>query len=130
MISYTMVGTNDLERSLNFYDPLFAQMGLEQCWKDEQCVSWGKKSDLAFPRFFTGYPFNGKAANAGNGVMTAFHFDNTDIVDRLHSIALSHGGTSEGEPGLRPQYGDGFYAAYVRDPDCNKIAFVAYLAVS
>ena len=39
---------------------------------------------------------------------------------------MANGGTDEGAPGLRPDYGEGFYAAYVRDPDGNKIAFVCY----
>jgi catechol 2,3-dioxygenase-like lactoylglutathione lyase family enzyme len=127
MISYTMVGTNDLEQSICFYDPLFAQMGLEQCFRDDNCVSWGKKSDITFPRFFTGYPFDGKKANAGNGVMTAFVLEDSATIDRLYAIAMREGGSDEGEPGFRPRYGSGFYAAYVRDPDNNKIAFVAYL---
>jgi len=127
MISYTMVGTNDLEQSIRFYDPLFAQMGLEQCFRDDNCVCWGKKSDITFPRFFTGYPFDGKKANAGNGVMTAFVLEDSATIDRLYAIAMREGGSDEGEPGFRPRYGSGFYAAYVRDPDNNKIAFVAYL---
>ena len=48
------------------------------------------------------------------------------LLDRLYALALKNGGSSEGEPGLRPQYGPGFYAAYVRDPDGNKLAFVCY----
>lgn len=128
MISYTMVGTNDLEQSIHFYDPLFVEMGLEQCFRDNNCVSWGKKTDITFPRFFTGYPFDGKKANAGNGVMTAFEFDNSEIIDRLYALALENGGSSEGEPGFRPRYSEDFYAAYVRDPDNNKIAFVGRLA--
>jgi catechol 2,3-dioxygenase-like lactoylglutathione lyase family enzyme len=128
MIGYTMVGTNDLTRSVRFYHPVFSEMGLDQCWRDDQSASWGKTSDENYPRFSTGYPFNGKEANVGNGTMTAFLFDNTDMIDRLYQIAMREGGTSEGEPGFRPQYGDGFYGAYVRDPDGNKIAFVCYHA--
>ncbi|RZT92803.1 hypothetical protein EV681_3563 [Advenella incenata] len=102
-------------------------MGLEQCFRDDNCVSWGKKSDITFPLFFTGYPFDGKKANAGNGVMTAFVLEDSATIDRLYAIAMREGGSDEGEPGFRPRYGSGFYAAYVRDPDNNKIAFVAYL---
>src|SRR5690606_22848346 len=127
MISYTMVGTNNLEQSIRFYDPLFAEMGLEQCFKDDHCVSWGKKSDMTVPRFFAGYPFDGEKASVGNGVMTAFVLENSAKIDRLYAIAMREGGSDEGEPGLRPRYGSGFYAAYVRDPDNNKIAFVASL---
>lgn len=128
MIGYTMVGTRSLERSLRFYDPLFAEMGLDQCWRDSQSAAWGDKSDETVPRFFTGYPFNGKEAGVGNGGMTAFLSAEATAVDRLYAIALQNGGSDEGEPGFRPQYSDSFYAAYVRDPDGNKLAFVCYRA--
>ncbi|MCC5968526.1 MAG: VOC family protein [Pararhodobacter sp.] len=124
-IGYTMVGTQDLARALRFYDPLFAAMGLDQCWRDEHSASWGKRDDEAFPRFFTGYPFDGRQANVGNGAMTAFLCD-AGIIDALYELALQNGGCCEGAPGRRPQYGDGFYGAYVRDPDGNKLAFVCY----
>jgi len=124
-IGYTMVGTTDLARALRFYDPLFAAMGLDQCWRDEHSASWGKNDDEAFARFFTGYPFDGAQANVGNGAMTAFLCDAT-IIDQLYALALQNGGTSEGAPGRRPQYSEGFYGAYVRDPDGNKLAFVCY----
>ncbi|MDK1490673.1 hypothetical protein QN219_11440 [Sinorhizobium sp. 7-81] len=58
--------------------------------------------------------------------MTAFLVESADVIDRMFEIAIEHGGREEGKPGFRPQYGDGFYAAYVRDPDDNKVAFVCY----
>lgn len=126
MIAYTMVGTKDLETALAFYDPLFSEMNLHICWKDDSVVSYGKKEDQSFPRFFVGYPFDGNPGSVGNGAMTAFQFEQPSIVDKLFEIAIRHGGSSEGEPGYRPQYAEGFYAAYVRDPDGNKLAFVVY----
>ncbi|MBZ0329790.1 VOC family protein [Halomonas sp. ANAO-440] len=126
MIAYTMVGTRDLEKALTFYDPLFAEMGWDACWKDDSCVSYGKETDLDFPRFFVGYPFDGQAASVGNGTMTAFQFAAPEKVDKLYEIAISNGGSDEGAPGYRPQYAEGFYAAYVRDGDGNKLAFVVY----
>ncbi|GGA77198.1 lactoylglutathione lyase [Brucella endophytica] len=128
MIAYTMVGTNDLTRALAFYDPIMEAMGMEQCWRDELSASWGKKDDETIPRFFTGYPFDGKPANVGNGVMTAFQVGNAALIDRLYELAMQNGGSDEGKPGFRPQYGEGFYAAYARDPDGNKIAFVCFNA--
>jgi len=124
-IAYTMVGTKDLARAVRFYDPIFAAMGLDQCWRDDRCASWGKNSDQSFPRFFTGYPFDDQPANVGNGVMTAFQCD-VELIDELYALAVGNGATSEGAPGLRPHYGEGFYAAYIRDPDGNKLAFVCY----
>lgn len=126
MIGYTMVGTADLARSERFYDPLMALMGQERCYCDEQVASWGRKDDDRAPRFFTGHPFDGHAASVGNGVMTAFLVASAELIDRLFDVAIERGGREEGKPGFRPQYGEGFYAAYVRDPDGNKLAFVCY----
>jgi catechol 2,3-dioxygenase-like lactoylglutathione lyase family enzyme len=96
MIGYTMVGTRDLERSRRFYAPLFTEMGLDPCWRDDQVSSWGKADDTTVPRFFTGYPFDGHPATVGNGTMTAFLIDSAGRIDRLHRIAMEHGGTDEG----------------------------------
>ena len=126
MIGYTMVGTSDLQRALTFYDPLFAEMGLDQCWRDRFSASWGKKDDDAYPRFFVCLPFDDKPASVGNGTMTAFLLPGPKPIDRLYAIALQKGGRDEGKPGPRPQYGKRFYGAYVRDPDGNKLAFVYY----
>lgn len=126
MIGYTMVGTNDVSRALAFYAPLFAEMGLELCWRDETCATWGRESDESHPRFITGRPFDGRRASVGNGAMTAFLVETPQKIERLYMLALGNGGSDEGPPGLRPQYSARFYAAYVRDPDGNKLAFVCY----
>ncbi|MPT47244.1 MAG: VOC family protein [Sphingobium sp.] len=126
MIAYTMVGTTDLPASIQFYDALFRRMGLDLCWQDEQSASWGKKHDPMYPRFVTGYPYDGNPAGLGNGAMTAFTFEKPEDIDGLYQLALSNGANDEGEPGLRTQHGEGFYAAYLRDPDGNKLAFVCY----
>lgn len=127
MIGYTMVGTNDVEQALKFYEPLMTEMGFDPRYRDEHLASWGRTGDDTFPVFFVGQPFDGEPASVGNGAMTAFRFDdNAALVDRLHALALKNGGSDEGAPGFRPHYGDGFYGAYVRDPDGNKLAFVCY----
>lgn len=125
MISYTTVGIADLARSLRFYGPLFAEMGLDQCWLDATSASWGRKDDASFTRFSIGYPFDGDPS-VGNGTMTAFLISEPARIDRLHELALLNGGSDDGAPGRRPHYGGGFYGAYVRDPDGNKLAFICY----
>lgn len=126
MISYTSIGIDDMERALRFYQPLFAEMGLDQCFLDGTSASWGRRGDVSIARFSIGYPFDGRPASAGNGAMTAFLIDGPNRIDRLHAIALRNGGVDEGQPGRRPRYGGEFYGAYVRDPDGNKLAFVHY----
>lgn len=101
-------------------------MGLDQCFLDQTSASWGKTGDASVTRFSVGYPFDGRPASAGNGAMTAFLVDTPATIDRLHGLALSHGGSDDGAPGRRPRYGGSFYGAYVRDLDGNKLAFICY----
>ncbi|MFD2989993.1 VOC family protein [Sphingopyxis terrae] len=114
MLAYTMVGTQDLERALQFYTPRFNAMGLDICWQDDSCVSFGDPDDVEVPQFFRGLPFDGHPATVGNGTMTAFQFSDIKEVDTLHQLALQSGGSDEGEPvfasvrrwllrGLRPR---------------------------
>ena len=71
-------------------------------------------------------PFDGKAASVGNGVMVALVVDSRDKVDRVYRKALELGGKDEGPPGLRAEGGEGFYAAYFRDLDGNKLDVFSY----
>lgn len=120
MIGYVTLGTNDREKSAKFYDALCSELGVTRMMENEQFIAWGTPdggAGIGLTR-----PFDGKPASVGNGVMVALAAKDKAQVDRLHDIALAHGGTDEGAPGDR---GGGFYAAYFRDPDGNKLnAFV------
>lgn len=128
MFAYAMLGTTDLERAAQFYDPLMAELGQERAFADSNVIAWGGNSDYDRPNLIVGLPYDGRPATVGNGVMLALKAPSPDLVRRLHALALAHGGTDEGAPGLRPQYSPDFYVGYVRDPDGNKLAFVCYRA--
>ncbi|MEL7026708.1 MAG: VOC family protein [Pseudomonadota bacterium] len=130
MIGYTIVGTKDLSKAKAFYDPLFENMGLRLCFADDGFVSWGDPDDDTVPRFFVCYPIDDRPALPGNGTMTAFRIARASQVDDLYTMALDLGGSDEGGPGTRPEYGDRFYVAYVRDLDGNKLAFACYDAIA
>jgi predicted lactoylglutathione lyase len=120
MIGYVTLGTNDREKSAAFYDALCRELGVSRMMENEQFIAWGKPDGGAGIGLTK--PFDGGPATVGNGVMVALQAQNQDQVHRLHQIALQNGGTDEGAPGDR---GGGFYAAYFRDPDGNKLnAFV------
>ncbi len=120
MIGYVTLGTNDLARAAAFYDQLAAEMGSGRMMEWPGAIAWGTPGSGAGIGLTK--PFDGQAATVGNGVMVALEARDTAQVDRLHALALANGGSCEGPPGPR---GDGFYAAYFRDPDGNKLnAFV------
>ena len=117
MIGYTCVGTNQLERAVAFYDDLLGLLGAKPLFKSDRGVGWGVSPDQ--PMFSVLQPFDGQAATVGNGCMVALAASHPEQVQALHARALALGGSDEGAPGPR---GTGFYGAYFRDLDGNKLA--------
>ena len=116
MVGYVTLGTNDLERATRFYDSLLESLGAKRLMEIESFILWGTSLNdacLAVTK-----PFDGNSATVGNGVMVALQVQSKDAVDALHKKALELGAQDEGAPGPR---GDGFYAAYFRDLDGNKL---------
>ena len=116
MIGYTSVGTGDLARAAEFYDALLAELGAKQVMRFDDFIVWGRPDGGA--SFSVHVPENKKPYTVGNGVMIALAAGDRGLVDRVHAKALELGGVDEGAPGFRA---DGFYAAYFRDPDGNKL---------
>tara|TARA_R110001592_G_scaffold363396_2_gene687617 strand:+ start:32657 stop:33025 length:369 start_codon:yes stop_codon:yes gene_type:complete len=120
MIGYTTLGTNDFDRACAFYDGLFASIGEKRIMEIDNFVVWG--TSMEQPGFSITRPFDGKPATVGNGVMIALQMPSREAVDAFYAKAIAQGASDEGAPGDR---GDGFYAAYFRDLDGNKLnAFV------
>ena len=71
-------------------------------------------------------PTDGRPASVGNGVHVAFAAETRAMVDEFYRVALAHGGSDAGPPGLRPEYDANYYGAFVRDPDGNKIEAVSF----
>jgi catechol 2,3-dioxygenase-like lactoylglutathione lyase family enzyme len=127
MFSYVSLGTRDLARSVAFYDAVLAPLGharIEGYDAGATSAAWGQ--DDPGPHLWVTLPFDGQSASVGNGVMVSFLAQSRAAVDAFHAAALAHGGSDEGAPGLRPEYGPDFYAGYVRDPDGNKLNAVCY----
>ena len=117
MIGYVTLGTNDLPRAAAFYDALAAQFGVGRMMDTEAFIAWGEWGGA--PGVAATLPFDGQPATVGNGVMVALEVKSPEQVHAVHETALAHGGTCEGAPG--PRGNDGFYAAYFRDTEGNKL---------
>lgn len=118
MIGYVTLGTNDMEKAVEFYDQLFATIGAGRFIETDQFVAWTTGNDSAGVSVTK--PFDGNPATVGNGSMVAIMLDSTEKVDAFYQKALELGGTCEGKPGLRGEI-SGFYAGYFRDLDGNKL---------
>jgi catechol 2,3-dioxygenase-like lactoylglutathione lyase family enzyme len=122
MFLYITVGTNDVARAIRFYDPVMATLGFERRVTRPDEAGYAAPGDTRC-RFWVTRPFDGRAATVGNGSMPALVAATRAAVDAFHASGLRHGGSDEGAPGLRP-FGPSFYAAYLRDPDGNKLSAV------
>ena len=116
MIGYVMLGTNNYDAAVKFYDELLGSIGAGRFMEDETFTVWA--TDPGSPALSVCHPYDGKPATVGNGVMVALSVDSKEKVDALYARALELGGTDEGAPGERSA---GFYAGYFRDLDGNKL---------
>lgn len=119
---YLTLGTNDVARAGRFYDAALAPLGFTRQATKEAEIGYSLPGDRRVRLWIT-QPYDGNPATVGNGSMLAFDAASQAAVDAFHKAALAAGGKDEGAPGLRP-YGPSFYAAYVRDPDGNKLSAV------
>ena len=124
VISHITLGTNDIERAGRFYDKVLGALGFERLPKPPGKPPAYEKGGM--PTIYLYPPEDGQPATWGNGTHVAFVADTRDAVRAFHQTALIEGGSSAGEPGRRPHYGENYYAAYVRDPDGNKLQAVCY----
>lgn len=122
MLLYVTIGTNDLDRAGAFYDAVLATLGYRRQRQDGTEIGYSIDGDVRC-RFWVVTPFNGEPATFGNGTTIALVAETRAAVDAFHAAALANGGTDEGAPGLRP-FHPNFYAAFVRDPDSNKLSAV------
>ncbi|MGN8547146.1 VOC family protein [Bradyrhizobium sp. 13971] len=122
MIDHVSVGVRDLERAARFYEPTLAALGLSRLVTRPATIGFGK----AYPEFW----INLRAAMAPvaheSGTHICLRAKTTAEVDAFHTAALASGGLSDGPPGLRPHDRVRYYAAFVLDPDGNRIEAVTF----
>ena len=129
MFSHIFLGVSDFERALGFYNAVLIGLGLDArfCDRSRPWAGWQSAGEPR-PLFLIGKPFDDKPPERGNGQMVAFLASTRALVDSAYETALAHGGTSEGAPGLRPEYHANYYGAYFRDPDGNKLCVACHEA--
>ena len=127
MYTHIQLGARDWPRLVRFYDAVLGPLGLRRENNVEDAgpagVIW-RPGEARWPSFVVAPPFNGLPATWGNGCQVSFEAPTPEAVRQCWEEALRQGGTDEGAPALRPRYAADFYAAYCRDPEGNKLAFV------
>jgi catechol 2,3-dioxygenase-like lactoylglutathione lyase family enzyme len=123
VIDHVSVAVSDLAASTRFYETLLATLGMTALEKRAATVGFGK----TYPDFWINLRADMQPVPQSCGAHICFRARSTEIVDAFHAAALGAGGTSAGAPGFRPQHGEGYYAAFVRDLDGNCIEAVTFV---
>jgi catechol 2,3-dioxygenase-like lactoylglutathione lyase family enzyme len=117
ILRHTTVGTNNLDKARTFYDGVLGALGYTRSHDLPNASVWGQNGSF---EFFATKPLNGADATTGNGVTIGFQAPSAKAVADFHAKALALGGKCEGPPGPRV-WSPGEHAAYVRDPEGNKL---------
>jgi catechol 2,3-dioxygenase-like lactoylglutathione lyase family enzyme len=122
MIDHISVGVADLDRAARFYEAVLAALGLSRLVTRPATVGFGK----AYPEFWINLRQGMASIPPESGTHICLRAKTTAEVDAFHAAALTAGGSSDGAPGLRPHDRVKYYAAFVRDPDGNRIEAVTF----
>lgn len=137
VIEHMSIGVSDYARSLAFYDAVLAPLGFVRvCDYPEpegESACWGPEGERPSPEGTPGAaPFwiqhRADKVVPPPGFHLCFMAPSRAAVQAFHAAGLAAGGRDEGGPGLRPLYGEGYYAAFLFDPDGWKIEAVTYTA--
>jgi catechol 2,3-dioxygenase-like lactoylglutathione lyase family enzyme len=129
MIDHVSIAVRDLARATAFYEAVLARIGYAKLEVRAATVGFGKRySELWLNHRPEMLALPDATGAQSNGVHVCLRAPTTAAVDAFHAAALAAGGASDGSPGLRPHHGEGYYAAFIRDPDGNRIEAVTFLA--
>lgn len=124
MIDHVSIAVRDLGASTRFYEAVLGALGMKTIDRRASTVGFGKQ----YSEFWINLRKDMPPVAAGSGAHVCFRARSTDMVDAFHAAALQSGGTSDGAPGLRQHDGEaGYYAAFIRDPDGNRIEAVTFI---
>ena len=121
MIGFVMIGTNDLNKAIKFYDTLLQIINLNRTVTNEKYIGYSSKKNPEEIEFYVTNPIDKKKATYGNGTQISFAVKSKETVDNFYNLGIKLGGKDEGAPGIR----SGDYYCYIRDLDGNKICSFA-----
>jgi catechol 2,3-dioxygenase-like lactoylglutathione lyase family enzyme len=121
MLHHVSIGVADVARAAQFYDRVLKELGYKRVFEVlPYGIGYGDKE----PSFWVQLPHDQRPAAVGNGAHVAFNATSEEMIRAFHRAALDAGGSDDGAPGPRPDYGPDYFGAFVRDLDGNKIEAV------
>lgn len=124
MIDHVSIAVSDLARATRFYEAVLGTIGYAALDIRGATVGFGK----TYSEFWLNARPDMMPLPGNSGAHVCLRVRSRELVDAFHAAALANGGTSNGAPGLRPHDGEaGYYAAFIRDPDGNRVEAVTFI---
>ena len=123
MIDHVSIAVRDLAVTGHFYEAVLATLGHRKLRVAASTLGFGKR----YPEFWLNHRPGMAPAAADSGHHVCLRAPDRKAVEAFHAAALQAGGSCDGAPGLRPEYSDAYYAAFIRDPEGNRIEAVTFL---
>ncbi len=117
MFDHVSIGVRDLARAKRFYDAVLQPLGYDCLSENADALGYGRDKI----GFWIGKAARPVPPDTGSNLHFCFTAPRREAVDAFHVAALNIGGADNGAPGLRPEYGPDYYAAFVVDPDGYRI---------
>jgi catechol 2,3-dioxygenase-like lactoylglutathione lyase family enzyme len=113
MLSHVSIGAKDLAKSRRFYDVALAPLGCKCLVEGDEYLGYGTET----PELWVLAVKKPVPADNGSGLHFCFDARRRADVDEFYRAAIVAGGADNGKPGIRKDYGENYYAAFVVDPD-------------
>ena len=123
MIDHVSIAVSQLQRSIHFYEQVLAPLGLVKLVERDATAGFGKR----YPEFWVNLRPDRAGEPTDSGAHVCLRARNVEAVDGFFAAAIAHGGERDGPPGTRPEYSDTYYAAFIRDPDGNRVEAVTFI---
>lgn len=129
MLDHVSITVSDLATARPFYDAIMAALGQPKVWEDEDGCGYGLRSDARHPErsYISVRPVPSLVPDRRHW---CFKANDREMVRAFHAAALSCGGRDDGAPGVRIEYHPSYYAAFVLDPDGNRLEVVCHAAAA
>lgn len=122
MLDHISITVSDIDRAASFWDAVMKALLVPCVVRNEGQLGYGLRSrpEDDGHGYISIFPSR-EAELVPDNRHWCFRAPSRTAVDDFHAAGLANGGTCDGPPGLRPDYHPGYYAAFLRDPDGNRI---------
>lgn len=123
MIDHVSLPVSDLEQGVTFYESVLSKIGFKKLVELPATVGFGRK----YPELWLNHRPALDRQSIDDGFHVCLRARSADDVQAFHESAIAAGANCDGEPGPRPQYSANYYAAFIRDPDGNRLEVVTFI---